>query len=279
MKTFYSIVYVTLNAASAEKVGVGLLLSDGECSIFRHSSAKLHAIKALLNDQRYKLVRDYLNSLEHDSFIAPKGKHALGDAPSKSDWATESYMSYLSTYANNLVQFSAPKTIDVAVNDSNFNRIFEKYIYTFEQKPAAIITETIAERIKTKLYPKINQRVNLDKTLDATHFENVFAPIEVNFIGVNGIPVIGQTIDFDKKHYYLENAVTRFVSLTKAIELAGKKGQYFVLGQEPEITDAKNHALWKQLKDSTFLEFVPIDEIERIEKYMEENDVKPYFSK
>lgn len=31
----------------------------------------------------------------------------------------------------------------------------------------------------------------------------------------------GQNIDFEKKHYNLENDITRFVSLTKAIELAG----------------------------------------------------------
>src|SRR5690606_41635386 len=60
-------------------------------------------------------------------------------------------------------------------------------------------------------------------TLFRSHFENLFAPIEVNFIGINGMPVAGQTIDFDKKHHFLENDIARFVSLTKAIELEGDR--------------------------------------------------------
>lgn len=60
------------------------------------------------------------------------------------------------------------------------------------------------------------------------------------------MPVAGQTIDFEKKHYNLENDVARFVSLTKAIELEGnQRGKYYVLGQEPQrTTDQKNHQLF-----------------------------------
>ena len=139
-------------------------------------------------------------------------------------------------------------------------------------------------KIKTKLYPKIEDRVNIDISLTSSHFENLFAPIEVNFIGLNGIPVAGQTIDFEKKHYNLENDVTRYVSLTKAIELEdryledGDKGKYFVIGREPEIKSDKNHSLWEQIRDSDFLEFIDIDEIGIVEEYIKKNDVRPYFS-
>jgi hypothetical protein len=79
----------------------------------------------------------------------------------------------------------------------------------------------VYSKVKENLFPKIKNRVNLELTLTSNEFENLFAPFEIDFIGINEIPLAGQNIDFEKKHYNLENDITRFVSLTKAIELAG----------------------------------------------------------
>ncbi len=129
------------------------------------------------------------------------------------------------------------------------------------------------------MYPNIEGKVNIDRTLTSLDFENLFAPVEVNFIGVNGVPVAGQTFDFEKKHYFLENDVTRFISLTKALELEGKKdGKYFILGREPLKGYDKNHLMWKQIRDSDFLEFVDIDEVGIIEEYIDKNHVIPFFN-
>lgn len=82
-----------------------------------------------------------------------------------------------------------------------------------------------------------------------------------------------------KKHHFLEDDIARFVSLTKAIELEGKeKGKYFVLGHEPEKKDDKNHLLWEQIRNTEFLEFVDVNEVGRIEEYIEKSEVKPYFA-
>ena len=76
----------------------------------------------------------------------------------------------------------------------------------------------------------------------------------------------------------MENDVTRFVSLTKAIELEGdSRGKYFVLGREPQKKINKNHFLWQQIRDTEFLEFVDVDEVGIIEEYLENNNVMPFF--
>jgi len=278
MKTIYSILYITLNTTLNEKVGIGVLLSDSENNIFKYSLEKLLAVKGLIESERYNLIKSYLKSLE-DNINNVNDINLFGNKPVKSEWLTENYISYLSRYSNNLIQFSEPKYIDIEFSLDNFKKIFEKYIYAYESSLEIIQNESIYTKVKNTLYPKIDNRVNVDMVLDSSHFENLFAPIEVSFIGVNGIPVAGQTIDFSKKHYNLENDVTRFVSLTKAIEIEdkGKKGQYYVLGREPEIKNDKNHLLWKQIRDSIFLQFVDIDEVGIIENYIKKNDVRPYF--
>lgn len=162
---------------------------------------------------------------------------------------------------------------------ASFKRVFEKYIFRYADEIHETSTVDVYTRVRQELFPKIKDRVNLTPTLTSEDFEYLFTPIEIDFIGINGIPVAGQTIDFEKKHYNLENDVARFVSLTKAIELEGNlRGKYYVLGREPQNnTDKKNHLLWEHIRDSDFLDFVDIDEVGIVEEYIAKNDVRPFF--
>ena len=277
MKTIYSILYVNLNTTLNERVSIGVLVSDGSKNYFKFSSDKLSAFKGILNNERYGLVKSYLKSIDKeivsDNIVDSDKLFIKRDF--KSDWINESY---LSRYSNNIIQFSEPKTIDVDLNDNTFKRIFEKYIFKFSEDANVQPEFNVHSIVKKQLFPKIQKRVNIEKTLTSDDFENLFAPIDIDFIGVNGIPVAGQTIDFEKSHYYLENDVTRFVSLTKAIELEGdSRGKYFVLGREPQKRVNKNHLLWEHIRDTEFLEFVDISEVGIIEDYIQKNNVRPFF--
>lgn len=280
MKTIYSILYVNFNTTLNERVSIGVLMSNGSKNYFKFSSDKLSAFKGILNNERYGLVKSYLKSIDKeivsDNIVDSDKLFIKRDF--KNDWINESYLVYLSRYSNNIIQFSEPKTIDIDLNDNTFKRVFEKYIFKFSDDANVKPEFNVYSIVKKQLFPKIQEKVNIEKTLTSNDFENLFAPIDIDFIGVNGIPVAGQTIDFEKSHYYLENDVTRFVSLTKAIELEGdSRGKYFVLGREPQKRINKNHLLWEHIRDTEFLEFVDISEVGIIEDYIQKNNVRPFF--
>lgn len=278
MKTIYSILYISLNSALNERLSIGMLMSNGEDNMFKFSSEKLLVIKNLLNTEKYNLLKNYLKSLKND--FNNDSSEMFNFEKQSVHWTKVNYLNYLTKYANNLIQFSQPKIIDVDFAFNNFKWLFEKYVFEYTQNIEQPHPELIFDKVKTNLYPRINKRVNLDITLDSSNFENLFTPIEVNFLGINGVPVAGQTLDFSKKHYYLENDVTRFVALSRAIELAEKKrGKFYILGREPQNSDVKNHLLWEQIRDSDILEFVDADETGLVEEYMEDHDVRPYFAK
>ncbi len=279
MKTIYSILYVNLNTALSERVSIGVLMSNGIEHLFKYSPEKLSAIKNILDSERHNIVKNYLKSFKKELGIDVNNSNELFQKGElKSDWINEGYMTYLSKYSNNIIQFSAPRFIDIALNIENFKRIFEKYIFKYSIETNETIEFSIHSKVKEYLLPRIENRANIEITLTSDNFENLFAPIEIDFIGINGMPVAGQTIDFEKKHYYLENDVTRFVSLTKAIELEGNtKGKYYVLGREPQKNVDKNHLLWEHIRDTDFLEFIDIDEVGIVEDYMVKHDVRPYF--
>jgi hypothetical protein len=282
MKTIFSILYVPISATLDEKVSIGLIMSDGVQNYFRYSQSKLQAIKSLIDIESHSILKTYLRSLEKEINVEIENDNALFtiEIASKAKWVNSSYISYLSKYSNNLLQFSEPKVIDIALDKTSYKIIFEKYIFQYEEMVSTQAEPTIFQKVRTKLYPKITGKVNIDKTLTSNDFSNLFAPVEVNFIGVNGVPVAGQAFDFEKKHYFLENDVTRFISLTKALELSGQPdGKYFVLGREPQVShNDKNHMMWTQIRDANFLEFVDIDEIGIIENYIDTNHVTPFFA-
>jgi len=279
METIYSIVYITLNTTLDERISIGVIMTNGLEYYFNYSSEKLLAVKNILDDAKYTVIKNYLKSIEKEiGFEKTTENQLLYKDTYKTAWVTEEYLSYLSNYSNNIIHFSKPKKIDIDLNSLNYKKIFEKYVFKiFDKKnePEAIDVHAI---VKHNLFPKIASNVNLEKIITSSDFDNLFAPIEVDFIGINGIPVAGQTIDFQKTSYYLENDVARFISLTKAIELQGKpKGQYYILGREPQKSTNKNYQLWKQIRGSNFLDFVDIDEVEQVEAYITQNNVRPFF--
>lgn len=281
MKTLFSILYLPISATLDEKVSIGLIMFNGEQHFFKYSASKLLAVKGLLDSESNIILKTYLRTLEKEINNDAENVDELFslDNPLKANWINSSYISYLSKYSNNLIQFSEAKTIDIELSNENFKRVFEKYIFQYDEVVVAEDSFDVYKKVKTNLYPNIIGKVNVDRLVTPNDFKNLIAPVEVNFIGVNGVPVAGQAINFEKQHYNLENDVTRFVALTKALELDGQKdGKYFVLGREPKVNhNDKNHLMWKQIRDSDFLEFVDVDDIGIVENYINDKNVTPFF--
>lgn len=284
MKTIYSIIYVTLNATLNEKVSIGLVMSNNEEFLFNYSFDKLKALRSLLSVEQYYIVREYLKALDKQTNSNNDSElfHKDFQKQFNREWMGEKYLSYLHSYSHNIIQVSQPKNIDISLNQENFKRIFEKYIYKVyknEQRVKENTKEQLDTQVKTNLYPKIDKKVNFNRLITSSDIHNLLTSIQVNFIGVNGKPMVGQILDFNKNDYYLENDISRYISLTKALDLVEKtSGKYFVIGQEPISSEKKNHNIWKQVRESNFLDFVDIGEVQKIQEYVIDNDVRPYFA-
>lgn len=277
MKTFYSILYINLNAILNEKIAIGLFMSNGKSYSFKYSLEKLNAIKGMMDKEAYSFAKKYFHSLENE--ISNIDTNLEINFTYSLEKFSERYMSYLSRYANNLIQFSEPKKIDIEPNELNFNKLFEKFIFKSSVVEKVDNRTYLLNIVNKKLYTQIENHVNIDQEITNQEIENIIVPITLNFIGINGLPVTGQSINFEKQHHYLENDISRYISLTKAIEMDGKKGKYFVLGQEPSVSNINNHHLWKDLRNAKIFDYVDVSETERITDYIIKNEVKPYFEK
>ena len=281
MNVFFSIIYLTLNASLKDKVSIGIIMSNGELVKFRFSEKKLGIVKQLIPLQSYHFLRSYFKSLHSDlnrGFESDE-LHIFKKDEGHS-WVSEAYFSYLSRYANNIVEFSAAKSIDIQFDETTFSKIFEKYIFKSEEYPTHVnLEEKIEKIVKEKLYSKIESKVNLDTIIGPKDFSELISPVDINFIGENGQLVSGQTIDFSKRYVDLEHDLTKYISFTKAVDFEKKKlGHYFLIGTEPsEHRHSKNHSIWKNIYDSNIVDYVALDETDKISEYIYSKGVRPYF--
>lgn len=280
MKTFFSIIYIPLSSNLQEKISIGLVMSDGEQNIFKISKPKFQIVKNLFSTHKYNLLKNYFNNIIEE--ITPNiNAFRLDLNPySSNNWLNESYISYLNRYSNNLVVYSEPRKIDIAISTENFNRLFKKFVFEYDEEVNSVAKENILSKVNKQLYSKIESHVNLQVTVNSSNFNELLTPVDVNFIGKNGVIVAGQAIDFDKRLYNLEHDLTSYISFTKAVDYSGNNGKYFLVGQEPDKKEnPNNHRTWKQVKESHLVDYIDLNETDKIKEYIISNGVAPYFEK
>ncbi len=278
MKSTYSIVFTPFSVLSNERVNLGLLMIDESGnSMFRYSNEKLSLIRNLLSEDGAKLIKSNLTTLENKFSKGEKEFFPLQEI--KAD-----FIQYLSSYTNNLISFTPPKSIDVELNEPNFNKLFQKFVFHIIPVVAKPPVSSIS-LIKKNFTPKVESRVNVDFQLKANEFDFVLFNLNVDMIGKNDRPVLTQFFDFESSPESLKSRITNYISLIKPFEIKEQKdGKFFMVADEPSIEQNPQHLIWEHLLESplikkNILEIVPTTELDRVEKYLETHNVRPFVEK
>lgn len=281
MKTFFSIMYLTLNASLNEKISIGIVMANDKGVKFKISDTKLGIIKQLIPIQNYSFLKSYFKNLSTDLNFESNNNTLNLRKDFSQNWVNEKYFSYLHRYSNNIVKFSEPRKIDINLDNATFLKLYEKYIFNNDEDIVPKkLKEDILKIVRTKLYSKIKTKVNLDVDVKPSDFKELISPVNVNFIGENGQIVSGQTIDFAKRYVDLERDLTKYISFTKAVDYEKGGGHYFLVGNEPKKSStSKNHSIWKHIYESNIVEYVPLNETDKIKEYIDLKGVHPYFEK
>jgi len=274
MKSFYTILTVPIRPSSQEQLNIGLLLFDERNLLFKFSTRKLEFIKKLLPENSFNLLKSYVFGLA-DQF------NSKDDDRMKNKFMKTEFVNYLSSYNNNLLTFSRPTAIELQVTEQSFRSLFEKFIFQFDvDMPQEIVKEsiTIKEKLKSNLYPLIKEHVNLDQTITTKEVPTLLVPnVKVNFIGQNKLPVAGQGVDFESSLTSISNNIAKLLSLINAFDMANKKGQYYIVGKEPDRNAFPHqHSNWQDIRHSGLIDFVDLDEMEKISSYVEKHNVRPF---
>jgi hypothetical protein len=273
MKSFYSILTVPIRPSSQEQLTIGLLLVDDRNLLFKFSARKLEFIKKLLPENSFNLLKSYIFGLTQ--------KFSSEDERMRIKFSKTEFVSYLSNYNSNLLIFSKPTPIELEVTGENFQKLFEKFIFQYEidvNQDVLKESVTLKERLKLSLYPRIKERVNLNQTITVKEVPNLLVPsVKINFIGQNNLPVAGHSVDFENTTTSISNSISKLISLIKAFDMDNKKGQYYIIGKEPDKKAfAEQHSNWQHIRQSNLIEFVDVDDMDQIASYVEQHNVRPF---
>lgn len=273
MKSFYSILTVPIRPSSQEQLNIGLLLVDERNLLFKFSAKKLDFIKKLIPESSFNLLRSYVFGLAD--------KFSGNDEVMRSKFIKTEFVSYLSNYNSNLLTFSKPTPIELEVTDQNFQKLFEKFVFLFEMDLMQISVKespTMKEQLTLSLYSKIKERVNLNKTITTKELPTLLVPsVKINFIGQNNSPVAGQEVDFESSVNSITNSISRLISLIKAFDMENRRGQYYIIGKEPDRKlFGAQHDNWQHINQSNLIDFVDVNEVETISDYVRHHGVRPF---
>ncbi|WP_373494897.1 hypothetical protein [Aquiflexum sp.] len=276
MKSTYSIIYSPVSAVSEERINLGLLMIDDQgTGMLKYSHEKLNMIKNFFSEDGFKLLKSILNTLEKN--FNHEQNELLTRKEIKSD-----LIHYFAYYTNNLISFSSPKEIGLELDENNFAQLFTKWVFKSEvHKQKQIIYPSI-KKAKENFIPKVQNRVNIDYKLNADEFDFMVFNMQIDMIGKNDRPVLTQFFDFQANPTSLKNKINEYVSIIKPLELKEMKvGKFFMVGQEPDKDYQNQHVIWNHLQDSPLiknkiLEIIPPSELELIESYFEEHEVRHF---
>jgi len=273
MKTFYSIFYAAIRPEIDERVSIALLVKGDRQIFFKYSLDKLAAVEKLMPRQAFNLLKRNLNNFSN--FVAENNSLYSINIESETIFQ-EHFFHYLSNYANGILTYSKPTTINLPGSVEVMKRLYQKFVSSSD-KTKIEKKLTGIQLVRTRLESEIRPHVNLDFELTSSEIPNLEIPTRVWFIGKNERNVTGETIDFSKQYNYLNNELRSYLYLADRLdENDNRFGKYFLVGKEPDKTLEKQHLMWSNIRQNKRLEYLELDQVEVINNYINDHNVAPF---
>lgn len=254
MKSFYSILYIKPEPASDEKVAVGLLLNAYKKPIFDYSNEKLKIAANLVGAETTDSIERKLKNIKKKITSISETENQI-EAFDINPFS-ESYLKYLNNYSNNLLVYSNPSENhgDFCVDDfiDLFRLLIDKN-FEIKDKEEESFKSVVKKRINSSV---VKEKMDIFYKVPKKSVETIYRDHIVDFIGVNGSIISGNSIDMKGDPYNLENKFYLLrVLIDGLLNLAQKfkmknAGKHIVFFNDPEGRKNKD-LLHDALNDSS----------------------------
>ena len=272
MKTFYSILSAVINPVSGEKISLGLLLSDGNNSLFDFSHNRFSLIGSIIDKESKKFVSQYLKSIENviNKIDVNQDQLTIFESEGKNLIINEPYIGYLSTYSQNVISFSKPVAIDVKVEKEVFEALFSKFID--EETEIEPTYKSKIQIVKTDFFPRVQNHFSTEKEFTPDKYPKVILPLTIDLFGKNEIYVMGQFLDLDKSIFYIKSDYFNYHQLT---ELYSKSKKFLISSEPQKAKYPQQHYFWNEIRKQKGHSYIDISELGIIEEYAIKHQVMP----
>lgn len=273
MKTFYCVLYALITAETGEKISLGLLLSDGNKSLFRYSKTKFSALKDFIPDEQHRFIRNYLRSFEDNAYFSEDFHRIKFVEKELNPMAvSEGYIEYLSRYNQNIVTFGKPVNVNVPVDETAFDNLF-KVLINEKETPIRYGRHRL-QQVKRDFSVKVSSYYKAERKISPEEYHELIMPVKIDLFGRNKDFVFAQFIDFERQ---LPLVKIDFFDIEKLREVF-KIGKGFIVSTEPDESKFQaQHLAWNSIYNTSVLgEYLDIEETDKIMQYAEEHGVQPF---
>jgi len=278
MATHYSILYASIRKVTQEKVSLGLLLFDEKKVYGLFSPKKLAGVKAFLSKEEFQLLHHSFDAIMNDIGTQNEPINIQNAELFKITHSAFSidYINYLSRYKNNLITYSEPKQIELEASPENTLHLFEKLVGAPDERSLAL-TKRLSpiDQLTSRFDGKLQEHFNVHYILTTERVPNLVVPVKVDLIGRNGQDVFVRTIDTSGGPEKLANEISTFYVLTDTYRKNKVPFQDFLVAEEPDKKQKKQHNIWQQVRASRDFHYLDLSEAEKIMEYAIRYDVKP----
>lgn len=266
MKKFYTILKLSPNAATQDSVALGIIYFDGLNIKHYLSERKLKVAKRLISDKNIDfdfVLHQVFDNLKNEDHNKNEAK-LFSDF---NDFTNTSFYSYLNRYANGLIQFSEPKHL--LVDDSN--DYFDKLVYalfhetiTDEVKTIDDSSKKLATIIREKLLNKVENKIHVNYKFNPKQFPSIYFNYEMDCIGLNGSLIGAKSLQFNKTFETLDKNIAHYFillsSLSNQYNKSLKDNNFYLISEEPEVIDSREHKLWESVKKNELISVIHPEE-------------------
>ncbi|RXG29894.1 DUF3037 domain-containing protein [Leeuwenhoekiella marinoflava] len=270
MKSFYSILKLSPNIATEDSVAIGVLLFDGKKFRCFFSDRKKRLAKKLIDDKNVNVdfivnqIIDKCNTVNSDN-------EELKLFYKFDKFSNISYFDYLSSYSNGLIQFSKPNSIYEEMNDIAFERLINFLFNEPVQKYHTVLPNVLSFSrtiIEKKLINKVDKKVHTHYKFKPEVFPSIYFNYEMDCIGLNGSLIGAKSLAFDKSAQSLDKDISHYFALISSLsskyDKPLKDNNFYLICEEPEKIDTKEHKLWESVRYNELISVIHPEESDKV---------------
>jgi hypothetical protein len=280
MQSFYSIISISPNPVSNDQVAIGLVVGTGDQLTYRFAEWKIARLRGLLQISPQNL-KSLLSQITTRLEAANTG-NLLPHTPINS-----AYFEYLNQYSHGLIRFSTPEQLPVPVSEQDFLSLYQMFVDQGPSRELAVIATpepraAFKSRIKSTLVLPLKDRVHTEFKLSGKLLPGIYFDLEVDCIGQNGKIYAAKSLDLNNvgfptndKHLNHFNTV---INVLNAKFRTGEKNAYFVIADEPSLSDSPAHQQWEAIQKMPWLKLVPSKNAAEVSDLILRSNAKKFLS-
>lgn len=246
MKSFYSIIRYVNNSVTNENLAIGIIMISGNRLMYKFSKEKI-ALTSKLNNKNSKLLEYAIENIRFGIDLDLKNSKYLFETEHHYN---VDFLSKISIYSNNFLQFDHPKAIDMDFDDQSFISFFDRFIdIAAKTRHENREDRSFVRKVNAKFINPLKNIIDTNYKVKKGTLPKLFFDYTLDGIGVNGVIYSVKSVDInsDKAIDSLRKDISELESLNLRLDRfaedrnidADKNEHYLVV--DPYIGDKHSH--------------------------------------